>query len=401
MYPPPKSHVLEQSQRVELDDRFFATDQWAYNRARIAMLIKWADDSARDNDLAAELLSVGNSIRHTTSSVRDQFANLIRHDLETPSHGLGDAVAKQAAIDAFNLRHHLAEALVRLVAARIRGGAHGSKSLWELLAAGPNQLEDEVKLLPSHESSDVDLEDFVRHFFPRDIDPLAHPDVRGAADVFVGWFDYAVRLLRAKELDLNGVHNKLKHGMAVHATDSLRVDAILTRPVDLQAIPVGTFRGDDSFPVFDHPVVEVMLRQSNVPRQSAGLELLQVHLSTATLLADAYMLAWTHASVMFSAGRAHFEGRLEEAPGWLRQEMPIPVGGPSAMDMRSNEVVGMRFPLTTARSSHDTRSAGIAFRGVFVPLHVTAHGTGRAVPDQEHLRGAGPSEEVARQSPEG
>jgi len=91
------------------------------------------------------------------------------------------------------------------------------------------------------------------------------------------------------------------------------------------------------------------------------------------VLAEAYMIAWTHGAMFHVAAARHFEGRAELRDNLRAPAHPgYPVGGPHPNHISSKAPIGMRFPLTMPPGGGPAqRPAGISFRDTFIPLIFT------------------------------
>lgn len=120
---------LTAEQVQELDDTYLASSPFNYFCARINMLLSWMES------------------RPTSSTTED--VQRFRRYLGTPlavdqSSGV---VAKdsQIAADAFTLRHHVAEAMLRFAAALVARSSVRTDALWTTLASDMRNLV-EVKV---------------------------------------------------------------------------------------------------------------------------------------------------------------------------------------------------------------------------------------------------------------
>jgi hypothetical protein len=112
----------------ELDDTFFESNPIAVWRSRIDSLMVDSAPAAAGSVLAEEIVSLGLNPLMLQVGVPDQ------PDRET-----------QRALDAFTLRHHLAESLVRLVCAVLEVEQGGGNSVWAQIATGEHSGADLVK----------------------------------------------------------------------------------------------------------------------------------------------------------------------------------------------------------------------------------------------------------------
>jgi hypothetical protein len=112
MYPPPTGPVLNADECRALDDEFFITDPTSYFRSRIDALLNWVDQANSDHqEISAErrrfqdILGPAASVRYPTTAEQRRL---------------------HIAVDAVQLRHHAAEALLRLIHARLTCRKHAA-----------------------------------------------------------------------------------------------------------------------------------------------------------------------------------------------------------------------------------------------------------------------------------
>lgn len=361
MYPPPVGQGLTDEHAQELDDTFLAGDPFAYFSSRIASLLVWHDSAPTEGSLP----------KPEPGSIRAEFdAYLHRAAVAGPFQSLD--VHAQVAAEALAVRHHAAEALLRLTCARLAPtNSVGPKCLWAEVAAGPRQVPEVIKNLKSR-AQEADWSD-------RLFDALVESEHRetarrspvtlDACKLFGEWLSYAAELLSPAEIDSLAGHNKVKHGFAVRARADMRLMLITKPPGDDGSIPLSAVAGPDAVTLIDQPVLE-LLDKPKVDGHPQGLELTQLHLKPSELLAETYMLAMAHGKIYRVAAVEHFAGRddLEEHQGPPQQP------GYQAIGPRPNDIanpktlLGFRFPLTTPPGGQQARSAGFGFRHGFQPF---------------------------------
>lgn len=79
----------------------------------------------------------------------------------------------------------------------------------------------------------------------------------------------------------------------------------------MATIPLSALTGPEAIDIFDQPVLELLARGPKVDGHRQGLEVTQLRLNTAAILADAFMLATTHGALFHVASVEHFEGRAD------------------------------------------------------------------------------------------
>lgn len=371
MYPPPTGPDLTAEQRQELDDKFLSSDPYGYFSARIGMMVRWADSDV-DND--KHLAAVPDHEQHQATETRGRVARLLGRPLGWIPEASPRSIGTQLATDAYALRHHAAESLVRLAAALSQRANVAESCVWEALSDGPNQLDQVVSQLHESLSSKEAPTQFARLV-------LREQDLRGgiteqlasASNVFVDWLQFAIDLLVGHELQLNAAHNKVKHGLSVRARDDLKVSFATAPPGADGTISVGALTGPGVVDIFDRPVIEVLAQAPKVDGHRQGLELTQLRVDVPAVLAEAYMIAWAHGAMFHVAATKHFKGRADLPNHLNAPAYPgYPVGGPHPEQVSGKGPVGMRFPMTTPPGGGPPRRpAGVAFRDSFIPLIFT------------------------------
>lgn len=384
MYPPPTGPTLTAEQCQELDDTFLSSDPYGYFCARIGMMLRWAESDVGSDEHPPS--APEHEKRHGTD-VGGRFSRLLGQPDGFMPETSPSSIATQVATDAYALRHHAAESLVRLTAALSQRPSTGKSCAWEALSAGPNQLGQIVSQIRESFSSAEAPVQFARLVVrEEELQSGMTERLASATDVLADWLDFAIALLMGHELQLNAAHNKVKHGLSVRSRDDLKVSLITTPPSSDGTIPVGALNGSDVVDIFDRPVIEVLAQAPRVDGHRQGLELTQLRVDVPAVLAEAYMIAWTHGAMFHVAAAKHFEGRTA-LPDYLAAPAHpgYPVGGPRPEHVSGKGPVGMRFPLTTPPGGGPTRRPpGIAFRDSFIALkfNFSEKRAGRVVADE-------------------
>lgn len=370
MYLPPAGPNLTTEQRQELDDTFLSSDPYGYFSLRIGMVLRWADCG-------------GNSKTHPVMANEDvpdqdktakKFAQFLGQSDSFFPDISPKSITTQVATDAYALRHHAAESLVRLTAALSSGMKVAEPCVWEALSKGPNQLDQVVEQLQEFFSSPEAPMKFARLVLRQhDLQGGMTEQLASASNVFADWLQFAIDLLAGHELQLNAAHNKVKHGLSVRARDDLKVSFASTPPSADGTIPLSALTGPDALDIFDRPVIEVLAQAPRVAGHRQGLELTQLRVDVPAILAEAYMIVWTHGAMFHVAAARHFGGRPNLPLNRQGPSHPgYPVGGPHPRHISAKAPVGMRFPLTNPPGGGPVqRPAGIGFRDSFVPLVFT------------------------------
>ena len=365
MYPPPTGPDLTAQQAQELDDTFLASDPFQYFCSRIGALLTWLE-SAPVLDKPTKEAKPG--------TIRAEFNRYLqRPAADGPFKELD--VHAQVAADALALRHHAAEALLRLACARLAPIPNpGSPCLWAQMALGADRISDVIGRL----NADAKHADAGERAFRALVAPAereshrSNPDIVDACNVFLARVGYAIELLSPAEIDLQVGHNKVKHGLAVRARSDMRVTLMGTPLNEDGTVPLSALTGPNAIDVFDQPMLEFLARGPKVHGHRQGLEVTQLRLKPSALLADAYMLAMAHAALFHVAAAEHFADRTDLREHQVPPAFPgFPVGGPLPEHVDSQAPLGMRFPLTTpAGGGPALRETGLGFRDRFQVLHI-------------------------------
>lgn len=354
--PDPTGRVPDAETAVELDDAFLSGDPFAYFEGRIQrLLVDWQGRLQLGSGLADEYLAAL-GIGATDLPVVDDRARTL-----------------QVCLDAFSLRHHVAETLLRLLVALADSSAttEGTSCLWYHASASPNQID---QLLSRYRgiAARPDVSAFIlRHLLPAEAHDPVTTDIRlqQAVDVMLGWIDRAYFLLSRTDLNLNGMANKIKHGLVTRARDDHRLDLHLTEPRVVDGgIPASVLNGPGARPLLGAAVVETVGRSTS----KEAVEQTVLTLRPSRLLAEAHMMAVVHAAVFHVAAVEHLGDRSAYVPAPY-PELPL---GPTPERLHGDAFVGSRRPITFRKDGQPTaRKAGFAFETVFVPITVTKTGT--------------------------
>ncbi len=369
MYPPPTGPALTAEQARALDDTYLGSDPLEYFRSRIASLLSW-DETAPTPERTAPDRPPG--------KMRAQFNEYMQRPAADGPFKVAD-VRSQIAADAFSLRHHAAEALLRLACARLDPPAtDGPRCLWADVSTGPTQVGDlltrlgAVAQLP--DASDRLLQVLVKPD-ARDT-ALSDPHIVSACNVVVEWLEYAKQLLRPAEIDRQAAHNKVKHGLAVRARSDMLVMFSEKGPSADGTVARSDLEGPTVRNILDHQVLEFLARAPKADGHAQGLEATQLRIRPSAVLVDAYMLAKAHALMFYVAALEHFDGRQDLPDHHTAPPFPgYQVGGPNPRNVDAHAPLGLRFPLTSPPGGGPLkRDAGIGFREYFQVLHIDYEG---------------------------
>lgn len=348
------------------------------------MMLRWAES---DVDSDEHPLATPEHAKSYPADSLGRFSRLLGRPEGFIPETSPRSISTQVATDAYALRHHAAESLVRLTAALSQRTSVGNSCVWEALSTGPNQLAQVVDQIRESFSSEEASIHFARLVVrEQDLQSGMTEQLASASNVFADWLNFAIALLMGHELQLNAAHNKVKHGLSVRARDNLKVSFSTTPPNADGTIPLSALTGPNAVDIFDRPVIEVLARAPKVDGHPQGLELTQLRVDVPVVLAEAYMIAWAHGAMFHVAAAKHFAGRSHPPKYLTAPAHPgYPVGGPHPDHVSGKAPVGMRFPLTTPPGGEPTRRPpGLAFRDVFIPFTFTgsAMRNGRVVADE-------------------
>lgn len=358
MYRPAPGRDLTPDIARELDDTYLSSNPFGYFQSRIAALAGAAG--------AGEL---GHQAPHGEVGTRlhAYLQRPVLADRTDPA-----TIAAQVAADAFSLRQHVAEALCRLALVALK--PDDSLCAWSAVATGPVQVKSLLSELKELNRADPTGKALWRATVPprateeHDVDLLL-----AAANVFAAWLTFATRLLAPGEIDLQAAHNKVKHGLSVRARYDLRGTLTLGKPNVDGSIPLSAFDPSVSVDMFEHPVLEFLAQAPVTHGKKQGLEVTQVSLNTAGLLAQSYMLAWTHGAMFSVLAHRTFDQRSEALSDHVGPpDFPgFPWGGPTPDHIGAKELVGWRFPITHPPGGGVTdRPCGVVFPETFLEMKV-------------------------------
>ncbi len=364
MYPPPTGHEPDAATCRELDDHFFSSDPAGYFRSKIDALLNWFDDEE------VSLRGPGPTWERFQRAIGS--AAFARHPTTLEQRKL------QVAADAVQLRHQVAETLLRFVHARlICRELTDPSSLWVQLTNGPTQLKPLLEALARQVERDDYASVLAGLIFPlpggTKLDKTRWAALQNASE----WLQRAAELVSSGDISLNAASNKLKHGVAVRPEDRLRV-TFTTQPPDEEGnVYLSSLTGESAIDVFDTIVLEYLSRPPKEPGQEPhGLERTLLRVDTPVVLAEAWMMALVHGAMFHTAAYRHHGDQIPpgvaDHPGLALNMNPAKLLGLRA--------VGMRFPVTTTRSGRVPRPAGIGLTdGTFLTLTFGDKQSGRVV----------------------
>lgn len=345
MYPPPTGHALSQQRARDLDDAYLTADPHAYFRARISGLLlnfEEADGSPGDS-ASSRLRPLLGELARTVDDVPDRAREL------------------QVAIDAFALRHHAAEALLRLTYALVLPVEESSGSLWVDLSLSPTRTRDVIASIKHGLERNKNVGAAFRRLVLRD-DLVGEPaHLASAASTYAEWFDFALDLVQTKRPDLSAAHNKFKHGLGARPIDDVLATFSTVGPGPEGNIPLHAVTGDSATPLFSGLTLEYLTRGPRKGGITPAFESTQINLDSPRLLAEAAMIAHTHGAMFHVAAYRHFRQSTPGEGRSLPPYPPLPVGGPLPRHTAAQGLLGVRMPLSTA--SDGTTPDSLFFHG--------------------------------------
>lgn len=296
MYPTSESPDLTPEQCAALDDTLFGSNPGSYWRARIDQLLRAPEAPDYGVGLSADVLALG-----------------LDPSMLSRTEPTSEERELQRALDAFALRQHLAESLVRLVHAVIIAGQTPGSSVWALLASNMDTGATLVEALRVYEADGgISATLFMPPDEVRALTDGAPDEVVDAMRMHWAWVQRAQQLLVSDGLDANVGNNKIKHGFAVRPRDDLRVSFVRTPPNVDGSIPLSAF--DDAVDIIDATSMEFLERLPKRHANAGSWEVTTLNLRPAPLLGEALVLATVWASVFASAAAYHFENREGSGP---------------------------------------------------------------------------------------
>lgn len=352
-----KGQDLTAEQEGELDNEYFGSDPFSYFASRISNLLEAAQSPPLDlrDGLAA------------------QFAKEIGQSdwTEVLAHSDSDREL-QVALDCYALRHSAAEALVRLYLAAAQHRSAGG-SFWQKATSTPTQTKELVTQTKSFLSGDqgAPFWEMVTHLEAQRLvrkegGSLSEATLTGlnkAVDTSYRWLERACYLLTDEEMNLNVANNKIKHGLAVRTRDDHLAIFIPATPDDGGNVPLSAITGPSAIPVINTVSVDV-LSKPKAEAAKPGWELTTLSLRPATLLAETWLMARTHAALFHVAASRHFGATHPVGAAPYRP----PVTGPTPESLLRQHTVGYRWPLTAGHGGGDPRPVIMGLWNGHVPF---------------------------------
>ena len=325
LYPEAQGVDLTAEQVTALDDTFFQSDPEAYFRSRIDTLLREPAPVDYREGLAAQVLGLG---LHPALLAKTVAADADRE--------------LQVALDAFALRHHIAECLCRLIWAVVTARRTPGSSVWVTLTDGPRSGVEVVKVLRKMQARPIPAGDLFLTTAQQFAAGAGQAvGVEEAFRVAWAWVMRATELLTSNRLDTNAGNNKLKHGFAVRAHNDLSMVFMTTPPNEDGTISAAAL--NSGVGLIDAISAEFLERLGKRTGRPGSLEVSLLNLRPDELIAEATMMATVYGAAFASAADRHFRGR-RELTGPPHRGLPL---GPLPHTL-ARKAVGMRQALTCA-----------------------------------------------------
>lgn len=353
LYPTPTGPDLNPDECRELDDEYLLSDPTGYFRAKLEGLL------GEEGPAGTSTVAGG--------SLRARFQRIAGEAARSRSPMTAEQRSMQVAVDAIQFRHQVAEALLRLIDARLtQRDSITPQSLWMNLIKSPIRLHELIERLRPQVESKEFPSIAAGLLIPVPAGTTLDADMKEGVSAALDWIVRASEIVMTGHIDLNAANNKIKHGITARPEDKLRL-TIATKPPNADgSIPLSHLTGPSALDVFDTIVLEYISRPPSPKGQEPhGYERTLLRADAPVLLAEAWMLAITHGAIFHTCGYRHFGEMAVEAmaphPGLLVGFRPQRILG--------KHVVGMRFPVTTSPQGKIHRPPGMLLSdGVFMPM---------------------------------
>lgn len=371
MFFTPAGPTLTLRQARDLDDALFGSNPMGYFHSRISSLLHAADHDA----MTAE----AGPIRTAFESLLGPAAELL--DVDATDREL------QVAVDAFAVRHHAAEALVRLYHALGVVAPGDRVCVWQSLVDGPSRTIDLVRQARGQLETQEGRDAVAQLVVPADVAAAEPGASQQAAQVALAWLHRGLELLARDDIDINAAHNKVKHGLAVRPRHDMRSTLVLVPPNEDGTYAVSAVTGPSAIELFSRTTLQFLSRPPQDPRRNAHLETTTVELVPERLLAEATMLSSIFGALFHLATVAHLTRHpAADTPGATTDAAParrppsvdspsrLPLG-PLPEQLLRHKVVGLRTPVTTRPDGTPGRPTAIVLEdGLTIGLDVDTAG---------------------------
>ena len=269
----------------------------------------------------------------------------------------------QVATDAFALRHHVAESLVRLY--------HGlavatGRCTWARISEGPYKAGTLVKECRTHVFSEAGHAQFWSLILPVSVavEPVSERSSL-QLNVAADWLRYAMRVLERDDINLGTAHNRMKHGFAGRANDDLLMTLTAQAPAPDGSMPLSALTEPQGSDIVAGPTLHYLSR-ARVAKRDQGWEFNTVNLHPHLRLAEASMMITTLSAIFHLAAERHFDGRAPLLPPY--PDLPT---GPTPDQLLAGTVIGLRQAITDPPDGEPTdRPTGLARHEGFLDVTI-------------------------------
>lgn len=351
MFPEPAGVDLTDEQSKMLDDTYFASDPAKYFRERIEAVLAWdqVGEPNWDQGLAKE--------------VRQRLGARAKELSSGNSAGSETTVA----VEAFMLRHHLAEAVARFVYALIHRAKNDSEgdSFWKGVSDTPTKTTDVLNKIETWITEGAATPTYQEMLLPAEVvlsvkeNPEGIKKLEVALELQADWIAHACSIIGANGVHSTGAYNKIKHGFAAIPHDNLRINILAEKPSPEGA----TAEALNTAPSLFRGIPLGFISQLEKKR---AYEFSYLDLNASVLLAECEMLTVTYAALFYSAAKSYY---LKQE-GEVNASYPkLPLGPTPAGLVGEKSLVGVRYPITFDKSgSPSTRSTAVVFMSEVVPI---------------------------------
>lgn len=283
-----------------LNDIYFASDPTEYFEARLWQLMTMPDKKVDETHLGDE----------GPGTLAASFFGLLPEFRFAPDDEDRERRRRATVIDALALRHHVAETTLRLYMALRMPDC---KSPWFQMAIdkSPDEFNKFCRFALAKGERAHEFRVEVRGLaFP----PTSEPDSPELEDFVTSieqWLRHAAWIISEEGLDLGVAHNQVKHGLAIVATEKLRVDFV-SEVRDPSRPTVDEL--NSGMPIIHAASIRYLDRHRPDKGHEFGWSLRIENADPATALAEAYMGIMT-LRVFWKAGKVRYAPWHVLAPG--------------------------------------------------------------------------------------
>ncbi|WP_029068670.1 hypothetical protein [Jonesia quinghaiensis] len=288
MFPGAQSSQLTPEQSEILDAQYFKSDPYLYYRSRIDSILHWVDsgDLDRTQGMAAtvwqRLGRKGLEDKAPPAKERDSFA----------------------AIEAFMLRHHLAEAIARFTWACINQDKTSDEKkragFYLALVDSPMKTGQVLTTVIETLAQDTEGLYFNKLLMPGDLldavraGEFKRDEVEAVFHNLCNWLWRSFDVIDNDRLpDLNSAYNKMKHGFAVRPDNRLRMDLLSEPPKSERGYSVQELNGPKAHKFLTGYTASFLSRN----KRDGAWDYTAMNIPTDALLAECEMLAMVYGAL--------------------------------------------------------------------------------------------------------